>query len=170
MLDFDHLKTQVYEKNRLLIQWTNHFFSTLRNKDARMPAIWPRNLCYEEEYQKNFLWYELVSLVESIQVRACRIVLPNKEYKRACEELKLATLEERRLDAITKFFLKIQDHNHRLHHLLPPRRSSYYSLRHSYKYEPPKCKTKRHKDSPIPWCLFNLQWLIYIYFFCYLRF
>ena len=112
---------------------------------------------YCSELWSTSLTSELVSLVESIQVRACRIILPNMEYERACEELKLATLEERRFDAITKLFLKMQDHNHRLHHLLPPRRSSYYSLRHSYEYEPPKCKTKRHKDSPIPWCLFNLQ-------------
>ena len=112
---------------------------------------------YCSELWTTSLTSELVSLVESIQVRACRIILPNMEYKRACEELKLATLEERRLGAITKFFLKIQDHSHRLHHLLPPQRSSHYSLRQSKKYELPKCKTKRHKDSPIPWCLFNLQ-------------
>ena len=71
------------------------------------------------------------------------------EYKRANEELKLTTLEESRLDAIEFFFL-IQDHSHGLHHLLPPQRSFHYSLRQSEKYELPKCKTKKHKDSPIP--------------------
>ena len=109
-------------------------------------AVWASSLTLD---QRNTL--------ECLQKRALNIILPQTDYKLACEELKIETLERRREYNKAKLFKTIQNPEHRLQHLLPTRRSITHALRNNVKYELPKCKTNRHKNSFIPWCLYNLQ-------------
>ena len=70
----------------------------------------------------------------------------------------LPTLESRRINACHKLFTAVQDYEHKLHCLLPPKRKSHYNSRHANIYPLPRTRTNRFKDSFIPYCLFNF-WL-----------
>ena len=100
---------------------------------------------------------ELSDDLESIQERACRIILPKVSYDSAREQLNLPLLSERRIDICKKLFVAMQKPDHRLHHLLPAPRSVGYGLRNAKKYPLPKCKTNRYKNSFVPYCLYNFQ-------------
>ena len=100
---------------------------------------------------------ELSDDLESIQERACRIILPNFSYEDARDLLNLPLLFERRIDICKKLFVAMQKPDHRLHHLLPAPRSVDYKLRNAKKYPLPKCKTNRYKNSFVPYCLYNFQ-------------
>ena len=56
-------------------------------------------------------------LIETIQERALKIIMPNASYLNISD---LPTLETRRVDLCRKLFKEIQDLSHKLHHLLPP--------------------------------------------------
>ena len=101
---------------------------------------------------------ELSVILESIQRRAVKIILPSEEYEQACISLDLPLLAKRRSILCKKFFLNMTRPDHRLHDLLPQPNSSNYTLRRKLKYQPPKCLTMRYKNSFVPWCLFNCQW------------
>ena len=100
---------------------------------------------------------ELSDDLESIQERACRIILPKVSYDSAREQLNLPLLSERRIDICKKLFVAMQNPDHRLHHLLPAPRSVGYGLRNAKKYPLPKCKTNRYKNSFVLYCLYNFQ-------------
>ncbi len=93
--------------------------------------------------------------IERIQRRALRIAYPSLESDDIQEMLKLPSLHDRRDDMCRKLFVEMQSPPHKLHHLLPTERSSV--TRDTKKYQVPKCRTERYKQSLIPWCLFNAQ-------------
>ncbi len=93
--------------------------------------------------------------IESIQRRALRIAYPSLASTECQDFLNMSSLHERRNDMCRKLFLEMQSPSHKLHHLLPPERSSI--TRDSKRYALPKCRTKRYMQSLIPWCLFNAQ-------------
>ena len=95
--------------------------------------------------------------VESIQRRACKIMLPNDKYEEACYTLSLPTLEERRYQMCKTTFEKIKQDNHKLNYMLVKRNELKYGLRNQYPYVKPKCTTNRFRRSFIPWCLYNLN-------------
>ena len=104
---------------------------------------------------------KLSDTLESIQIRVCRIILPKCDYDNARETLKLKLLSERRLELCKTLFIQMQKPEHKLHHLLPKERvipsGPASSIRNFKKYEPPKWKTKRFKNSFVPYCLYNFQ-------------
>ena len=100
---------------------------------------------------------ELKQILESVQQRACRIMLPRLSYPEALEHFDLESLEDRRFALCTKFFQEMKDSRHRLHHLLPQPTTNLYNLRNKLEFPLPLCKTNRYKDSYVPWCLFNVQ-------------
>ena len=103
------------------------------------------------------LTQEMTDLLESVQRRVCRILLPGESYNEAMESLCLEPLESRRVNMCKVLFIQMQNSKHRLHYLLPKERESKYNLRTANKYPLVKCRTNRYKNSFVPWCLFNLQ-------------
>ena len=99
--------------------------------------------------------------IEHIQKRVLKIVF-NCPYKEGLVKSGLTTLHHRRDQLIKDFFKKMQDPNHKLNILLPRQKTNSYSTRGSKKFEMPKCKTNRFKNSLIPYCLFNIQWHVHV--------
>ncbi len=75
---------------------------------------------------------------------------------------RLHKLSERRNNMCQKLFFEMQIPSHRLHHLLQLERN-FTSTRNSKKYELPKCRTNRYKDSlsPIAFLIFS-DFVIYM--------
>ena len=99
----------------------------------------------------------LSDILESIQSRALKIILPHEPYEVALDLLNLQTLLDRREQMCSSLFNEISSPSHRLHSLMPEKRSVERNLRHKTNYELPKWKTKRYKNSFIPWCIKNCQ-------------
>ncbi len=85
------------------------------------------------------------------QKQALLMAYPDLGHKEALNVDELTTKEYCR-----QLFEKMQDTTHKLHHLLPPEKTDKH-LRHKMKYELPKVRTDRFKDSSINYCLFHLQ-------------
>ena len=86
--------------------------------------------------------------LERIQRRALRIIYPDLSYSVALETAGLPKLHERREKISTDLFDEIVcDPTHRLHSLLPQRKSCTYAPRRKRDFTLPKCKTKRLKNS-----------------------
>ena len=100
---------------------------------------------------------ELSDMLESIQRRALRVILPSITYELACDRLELPYLADRRKELCKTFFEQMKDPSHKLNDLLPPKRSNTYNFRRTATYPLPKCQTSRYKNSFVPWCLFNCQ-------------
>ena len=84
--------------------------------------------------------------IESIQKRACRIILGNsyESYKKALESCQLHSLSERREDHCYKFAVGLSD-NERTKSLLPPSRFECHgrSLRNQNNISKIACRTNR---------------------------
>ena len=81
--------------------------------------------------------------LERIQRRALRIICPDLSYSVALETAGLPKLYERREKISTDLFNEIVcDPTHRLHSLLPQRKSCKYALRRKRDFTLPKCKTE----------------------------
>ena len=87
--------------------------------------------------------------IEHVQKRVLKIVF-NCPYEEGLVKSGLTTLHDRREQLIKDFFIKMQDPNHKLNKLLPSQKTCGYSTRSTKKFEMPKCKTKRFKNSFIP--------------------
>ncbi len=96
-------------------------------------------------------------MLESVQKRALKIIFPKLKYEDALEKTGLPLLVTRRKEMCHNLFRKIQNSEHRLHKLLPPKRDNSHNLRHSRQYEPPLCSTNRYKNTFIPYCLYQFQ-------------
>ena len=92
--------------------------------------------------------------IESIQKRACRIILGNsyESYDEALESCQLHSLSERREEYCRRFAEGLSN-NERTKALLPPSRFECHgrSLRNKNKISKISCRTKRFQDSPIPY-------------------
>ncbi len=125
------------------------FVSVIRPKLEYACPVWHTSLTEEDS-----------DLIESIQKRVIRMLFPNISYDEALESVNLPTLKARRADICEKLFEEIQGEDHRLNHLLPkPHDRGGHNTRISVsqKFLLPKWRTKRYKNSFIPWCLYNLQ-------------
>ena len=98
-----------------------------------------------------------IRVLESLQIRACRIIYPKLSYEQACISLDLPILSDRRMDICKDFFIKMTYPGHRLHDLLPPARENRYGIRNFKPREPPKLTTERAKNSFVPYCLRHFQ-------------
>ena len=98
------------------------------------------------------------TLLETIQRRALKIIYRNNdEYESHLLKAGLPTLHQRREDMCQKLFVQIQNPSHKLHALLPAQRNNSIVTRTVRKYDLPKCRTDRYKNSFIPYCLFKFQ-------------
>ena len=95
--------------------------------------------------------------LKRIQRRAIRIIYPDLSYRVALETAGLPKLHERRERISTDLFDEIVcDPTHRLHSLLPQRKSCKYARRSKGDFTLPKCKTKRLKNSFIFSHVYNM--------------
>jgi len=95
--------------------------------------------------------------LERIQTRALRIIYPDLSYRVALETAGLLKLHERRERISTDLFNEIVcDPTHRLHSLLPQRKSCKYALRCKRGFTLPKCKTEHLKKSFIFSHVYNM--------------
>ena len=85
------------------------------------------------------------------------IIFPGLTYTEALQKANIETLEDRRSKICKAFFQKIQNKDNVLNHLLPRERDLTLRLRKTNKYELPKCRTERYKNTFIPFSLYNFQ-------------
>ena len=90
--------------------------------------------------------------LERIQKRACRIILGSQyeSYTDAVEELNLQTLSDRRIQLCYQFAQKCCDSDRYSKWFQGNSKTHQMSLRHTLKYDNPRCRTDRYKNSPIP--------------------
>ena len=96
-------------------------------------------------------------VLENVQRWALRIIYPDLSYRVALETAGLPKLHESRERISTDLFDEIVcDPTHRLHSLLPQRKSCKYALRCKRDFTLPKCKTERLKNSFIFSHVYNM--------------
>ena len=88
-----------------------------------------------------------------VQKRAPRAIFPGTSYNDILSNIGAMTLHERRVGLCLKYFNALKSTSHKLHHLLPDKRTVHYSLRSVNDYPLIKCRTNRYQKSLIPWCL-----------------
>ena len=92
--------------------------------------------------------------IERIQRRACRTILGHQftTYSESITRCNLIKLSDRRVDHCLSFAMGLQD-NPRTRHLIPPTRIAVhgYNLRNTNDLTQPLTKTKRYKQSPVPY-------------------
>lgn len=126
-------------------------------KRARVP---PKDLCLFYiscvrsviDYAAQVFHYSLPDYLaqelERIQKRAMRIICPGLDYQQALTSMNLLTVKEHHNNICMRTFDNIMnDPNHKLNKLLPPRYKSNYKLRHARTFTLPRCKTNRFKNS-----------------------
>ena len=102
--------------------------------------------------------------LENVQRRALRVTSPSLRYNEFLATTGLPTLSflattglptlsQRRQDSCKQYFSDMENINHKLHHLLPNKRTIEHNLRNSNIYAKPCVKTKRSLGSVINWCL-----------------
>jgi hypothetical protein len=96
-----------------------------------------------------------VTLLESIQERVMKMAYPCLTYQESLSECELPTLQVRRDLCCRTLFNSMSQSDHRLNHLLPPKRQSQYDCRNTKMYALPRVKTNRYKNSFVPFCLFK---------------
>lgn len=86
--------------------------------------------------------------LERLQRRALRIIFPSLSYSSAIVESGLTTLYQRREEISQRTFNELaNDNEHKLYHLLPIRSNSNYATRLQRKFNLPRVKTERCKNS-----------------------
>ena len=95
--------------------------------------------------------------LESIQRRALRPLHPDLSYAQTLSLLGIHTLHERREQTCRAFFQNIMNSSHRLHYLLPKKRTHVRNLRHQKPYQQLRCRTTRYQNSLVPYGLSDYQ-------------
>ncbi|XP_033095622.1 uncharacterized protein LOC117100160 [Anneissia japonica] len=108
------------------------------------------------------LWFTGTTLkqqqiIETIQKRAIKCILPGMSYENALLLLGLSPLKDRLLYLSKIYFEKIKKSEHRLNHLLTPTLDHNYRLRNIRQFALPKIKCERTKKFIINYCIFH-QW------------
>ena len=87
--------------------------------------------------------------LESIQRRVTQLLHPDQLYEQSPSTLGIPTLQ-RREELSKTFFTRMMDPSHRLHYLLPKKKTMEQSLRKPKTYPGARCRTERYKNSFIP--------------------
>jgi hypothetical protein len=95
--------------------------------------------------------------IEKQQERALKIILPGMNYTHALAESGLSSLQERRHKLCMNFFSSMTSPSHKLHHLLPSRKSHNYNTRTAHQFVIPKISNNRFKREFITNALLNYQ-------------
>jgi len=91
-----------------------------------------------------YLKEELIRL----EKRAVSIILPRLTYSLACIELGIKPISDHHKELCSKLFNSIVNNsNHKLHSLLPPKNNPKYHLRNQRVFNVPNFKTKRTKNT-----------------------
>jgi hypothetical protein len=93
--------------------------------------------------------------IEQVQRRALKIIFPSLSYAESLLKSSLQPLQERRNLLCKKFLRNMCHHEHKLHHLLPPLRSTHHHVRNRCRYQRPKTKTKRADGCLVNWGLIH---------------
>ena len=107
------------------------------------------------------LWHtsltqEQHDLIETIQSRVFKIILPSLSYNEAFQHLATVTLYDRREELCSRLFKQIKSNKeHRLYHLFQVRQGR--ALRKNKQFELEPCRTERYKNSYIPYCTYKFQ-------------
>ena len=91
--------------------------------------------------------------LEHIQRRALRIIYGEEEYNHHLQIARLQPLSERRLDLCRSFYSKMKQRDNRLHHLIPAPGVLRYGLRQPRRLPELPARTKRYKNSFVPWAV-----------------
>jgi hypothetical protein len=103
---------------------------------------------YASPVYHNALPQYLSDVLERLQKRALRILYPDFFYIQVLEISKITSLRKRREVASELLFQQVvQNENHKLHNLLPPRNNSNISTRRKRFFQIPIVKTNRLKNS-----------------------
>lgn len=92
-----------------------------------------------------------------IQKRALRIITPDLPQDIAEHQLNIPPLNYRLEMLCKKMFLQMCSISHPLHDLLPSQQYSKYFLRNRHSFPLPKVNSQRHKNSFVPYSLYNFQ-------------
>ena len=100
----------------------------------------------------------LADELEKVQIRALRILYPDKHYSEALILTDCPLLSDRRANLCTKTFSKICTPQSRLNHLVPKVKLDAHShlLRNNQSLTHPRCRTKRFKRSFYQQCVLNI--------------
>ena len=89
--------------------------------------------------------------IERVQRRALSVIAPASPYHETLSRFNLCTLKERRSGLCEKLFTSIKlDKEHKLHHFLPEKNLSTYSLRKLRPFKNFKARTNRFKNTFFP--------------------
>ena len=102
------------------------------------------------------LTQEQSHMLENIQKRVLKIILPSHDYDSALQICNLQTLQERRKMLSKRFFKTIKKFDDKLNYLLLPNAPE-RNLRSQNVYKIPSSKTERYKNTFIPFCLNTYQ-------------
>ena len=103
------------------------------------------------------LTQEQSHMLENIQKRVLKIILPSHDYDSALQICNLQTLQERRKMLSKRFFKTIKKFDDKLNYLLLPNAPE-RNLRSQNVYKIPSSKTERYKNTFIPFCLNTYQY------------
>ena len=101
--------------------------------------------------------------IERVQRRALSVIEPASSYHETLSRFNLCTLKERRSGLCEKVFTSIKlDKEHKLHHFLPEKNLSTYSLRKPRPFKNFKARTNRFKaNAYYCYCAYVLRILRY---------
>lgn len=149
------------------LKWNTHVESTIKKaskriyflkqlKRAKIPKkdmVLFYSTCIRPvlEYASPVFHYSLpnylIEDLERVQKRALKIIFNGQSYLDSLAESNLQTLHARRQLHTERTFADIvSNQSHKLHHLLPEL-NNYNRLRNNRRFNIPRCKTKRFKDS-----------------------
>ena len=97
--------------------------------------IWHGGLTQEQE-----------NALEDIQMRACKIAVPDQEYHAVLQHVGIPTPAERRLTICKVLFCTIQNPQDKLHKMLPPIKENVCNTRQAKPYPLPKTLGSRYKN------------------------
>ena len=122
----------------------NVYYTIIRSSLEYACPVWTSGLTNDQS-----------SSLEQIQKRALKIIFPTMTYDQALSNNNISTLATRRLLLAKRFFDNVTKYSNPVHNLLHLNTSR--RLRSTAKFEIPKVKTDRYKNSFIPFALKNFQ-------------
>ena len=95
--------------------------------------------------------------LEKLQERAIRIITEETDYEKGRIETEMDTLKDRRQELCKRFYQKMQHPSHKLHHLLPPKKTHRYETSTAHHRYLPKMDNNRFQKDFIINCLREFQ-------------
>ena len=130
-----------YAKANTRLHFHRHFKRSTASPDDLFSVASIRSVLeYACQIWSTSLTVQQCDLVDSIQRRALMIIYPALHYDEALAGAALPTLKELRLQMCLSLFTQLQRNTHKLHHLLPEKRTIAYGLGNARPVAMPKNK------------------------------